>query len=153
MPIVAKFAVVIVLDDNCVPPFGPIQQSDAPGQGKDGAGWELVRWRDKRQTSPRRQLRGIHAIAIHSHRKQLRSGSAQHFLGALVPRILNGDAMAALDQHSSDQIEGLLRTVHHDNLRRIADYRAGPSQMGADGLSQSRIAARLAVVKTGYRSL
>src|SRR5215467_4820617 len=56
MSIVAKFAVIIVLHDDCVPAFRPTQQSNAPGKRKNGASWELVRWRDKRQMSIRRQL-------------------------------------------------------------------------------------------------
>src|SRR5215813_571306 len=150
MSIVAKFAVIIVLDDDCVPAFCPIQQRDAPGQGKNGPGGELVGWRDKRQTSTRRQPGGVNAIAIYGDREQLRSGGAQNFPRALVPWVFNRDPMAALDQHSSHQIEGLLGTVHNDDLRRIADYGAGASQVGANGFSQSRISAGIAIVQTGY---
>src|SRR5215469_9799083 len=83
----------------------------------------------------------------------MRSGRAQNFPGALITWIFNGDSMAALDQYSSDQIEGLLGTVHNHNLRRIADHSAGPSQMGANGFSQSRISPRIAIVQTRYRPL
>src|SRR5215469_3612700 len=151
MSIVPKFAVIIVLDNECVPPFCPLQQSDAPCQRKNGPSRELVRGRHKRQTSTRWELCGINAIAIHCCREQLRSGGAQYFPGPLVPWIFDSDSMAALDQHSSNQIEGLLGTVHNNDLRRIADYGAGPSQMGADGLSQGRIPASITIVQTGYR--
>src|SRR5215472_17004051 len=79
------------------------------------------------------------------------SGRAQNFPRTLIAWIFDGDSMPALDQHSSDQIEGLLGTVHNHNLRRIADYSAGPSQMDADGFSQSCIPARIAIIQTGYR--
>jgi len=77
-------------------------------------------WRYERQARLFGKSRRVQTFLVHRNGQQARAGSAQHFARALVARILHGDAIAAFDQYSRDQVQRLLRAADDDDLRRIA---------------------------------
>jgi len=65
---VVEFAIVVVFDDDGVFAAGPFEQSEAAGEGKNGAGGELVRWGYEDQAGLLGEFGGIEAVAIDRNR-------------------------------------------------------------------------------------
>src|SRR6185295_962238 len=92
LAVIAEFSVIVILDDDGVLAFGPVQKGNAPGQRKYGAGRKLMRRRDERQTGIRRQPGGIYSVVVHGDGNQAGAGCPKGFGGSLIARILEGHA-------------------------------------------------------------
>jgi hypothetical protein len=106
-----------------------------------------VRRGDKDQASPFGQLGWIQAFAIDRHRQQLGSGGAKHFSCAVILRVFNGYAVAALDEYPGNQIDGLLRTIDDDHFRRIARHAPRAPKMSTNGFAQDAAPSRLTILE------
>ena len=110
-----------------------------------------MRRRHEQQPRPRRQRRRIEPVTIDGHGGHAGAGRAQHLTRPLVERILDDDAVAALDEHPRDQIERLLRAVDDDHLRGVAGNRSRLPQVRGDRLAQGGEAGGVAVVEAADR--
>ena len=102
LPFVAKFAVVIVFDDDGVFALGPSEEREAAREGENRAGGELVRGSDESDAGGVWEFRGIEAVTIYRDREEAGSGGAKNFASALILRILDGDWIVALDEDARD---------------------------------------------------
>jgi hypothetical protein len=78
-------------------------------------------------------------------------GGAQHFAGAVVLGVLDGDAVTGLDEHARHKVERLLRAVDNDHFSGIADHAARAPQVGADGGAQVEAADCGTVIERAHR--
>src|SRR5579872_861509 len=90
-------------------------------------------------------------MLINWHGQETRTGGAQNLNRSQVGRILDGDRVPALDQHTRDQIERLLGPVNDDHTVWITVYGARPPEVSADRLSQQPVAGSESIVELGYR--
>src|ERR1017187_8179236 len=102
---------------------------------------------DKDQACLFGELCRVQAVAVDRYRKQPGSGGAEHFSRAVILRIFNGYAVAALDEDPGNKIDGLLRTIDDDYFRRIANHAARAAKMRADGFAQDAAPSRLTIVE------
>jgi len=108
-----------------------------------------VRGGDECEAGSRRQRGRNEAGVIHGDGDELSASDAECLTGALVAGIFNANRIAAFEQHASDKIEGLLRSVDDNDLVGIAVNSAGAAHMRANEFAKLRIAFRLSVVEFG----
>ena len=61
-------------------------------------------------------------------------------------RVFDGDAVAAFDKHTGDEIERLLRAVYDDYFGWIAYDGAGPDGISSSGLFYAYARARVRIL-------
>jgi hypothetical protein len=71
----------------------------------------------------------------------------------LIAGIFNGDAIASINQHARDEIQGLLRAADDDDLRRLAKHCARAAQVHGNRLAQRDAAASRPIIKGAHRCL
>jgi hypothetical protein len=142
---------VVIFYDHGILAASPFEECNAAGEREGHAGWKLMRWGNEDHFGVLGKASRIEAVAIDRDRQQAGSGSAEDFSYAVVVRLLDCHTVAAFYKHTSDEIERLLGAVDDNDLGRVADYRTGAAQVGADGFAQVEASYCLAVVKLANR--
>ena len=148
MALVAELAHVVVLDDPGADPGRPPEQGQAPLERHDDAARELVAGRHVGQP---RALRGgrepgrIEPARVHRHAQEAGADRLEGNGGAGIVRLLHHRAVAGIEQHARDQVQRLLRPVHHDDAIRVAHHAARPAEVLAERRAQRAVAGGRAV--------
>ena len=82
-----------------------------------------MRWRhvhELQRSRRRRQFRDDQPLVIDRHADQLRARRLEDLPGSEVAGLLDGDAIARIEQHARDKVQPLLRAGHDDDLIGIA---------------------------------
>ena len=114
-PFVAKFAVVVVLDDDRPQFMRASQQGFAARRAHRHAQRKLMRRRDINQPRAIRDVFDLYPLGIHGNTDHLGAMGAEQQACRRIARIFHRHQAAGADQHASDQVQRLLRAVaHHD---------------------------------------
>jgi hypothetical protein len=98
-----------------------------------------MRWRHKSNPCAGRKFIRAQPLTLHRYREQTGAGGTQNFSRALITWFFNDDGLAVLDKYPNDQIQSLLRAVHHHHLRWVTIYGSRSPQMVADRFPQAGI--------------
>ncbi len=147
---VAKFAVVVVLDDPGARLGRPRQQFQPARHGEHRAGRILMRRRDHRR--PRLRRLGDagcdhEPMLIDRYGTQLQAGLLQAPIGHRIAGVLDPDLIPGMQQGPHGDVDGVLRAGGDDHLVGIAAHRPRRPQIVAHGRTQLRQATRIGVTK------
>ena len=99
-----------------------------------------------------RELVGAQALAVHRHAHDVRLAGRERERGAEIARLLHHDGVAGVDEQARDQIDRLLRAVHHHDASGVA-VDAPRDERACDRLAQRAMAAGVALVGEGAQAL
>ncbi|CFN92171.1 Uncharacterised protein [Bordetella pertussis] len=134
---------------------GPLQQLPAAADGQYAAERELVRWRDVGQPHARGvgQLFGVEAVLVHVDRQQARAGGREAVSRHQVTGVLEDEVVAGIQQQPRAQVDGLLRTLHDEDLSGFTGYPARAPQVALQRAAQRRLALGRGVAQAVRRAL
>ena len=100
-----------------------MQQRKAAFQAHHAAHGLLVRGRDKGQPELRAQAQGLvhpQTLGVHRHRHQVGAAGNQAVARTNGARVLKPHVLARVQQGRTNQMEGLLRAAHYEDLFGVA---------------------------------
>src|SRR5262249_30302642 len=98
-------------------------------------------------TGPSPKLIRVEAVTIDRDGNQTSAGGREDLACGRIVRVLDGDAVAGIDEHARDQIQGLLRSTDDDDVSRVARDAPTRAKILGDGTAKRLIPLRRTIAQ------